>query len=137
VSGKRVFRLAHQTARNLAIECIATAPDGYLVEVREPTRTSDQNAKLHACLNDISKQIKWHGESMDIEVWKRLLTAAWARAEREPVKLVPSLDGQGFDVIYRRTSKMSKSEMISMIEYILAWGTDQGVKWSDEYRWAA
>lgn len=128
---KRIFRLVHPTARRLAAECVAQAPDGFVVEVKGPTRSLDANAKLHACLHDISRQLAWHGERMDIEDWKRLLTAAWARAERQPVKLVPALDGQGFDVLYRRTSRMSKSEMSSLIEYILAWGADQGVQWSD------
>lgn len=131
MSEKRVFRLVHATARRLAQEAITSAPDGYVVEVKEPTRNSEQNAKLHACLHDISRQLTWHGERMDIEDWKRLLTAAWARAEREPVKLIPALDGQGFDVLYRRTSRMSKSEMAGLIEYVLAWGTEQGVRWQD------
>lgn len=135
---KQVFRLAHPTARRLAAEAIRLAPDGWMVTVQEPTRSSDQNSKLHACLSDIAGQLEWHGERMDLEDWKRLLTAAWARAERQPVKLMPALDGQGFDVLYRRTSRMSKSEMVSLIEYVLAWGTDMNVRWSDmEYREAA
>jgi hypothetical protein len=125
------FRLVHATARRLAQEAVLTAPDGYVVVVKEPTRSLEANAKLHACLHDISRQLTWHGERMDIEDWKRLLTAAWARAEREHVKLVPAVDGQGFDVLYRRTSRMSKSEMASLIEYVLAWGTEQSVRWSD------
>lgn len=136
---KQIFRLVHPQARNLAAKfALEAAPDGWVVTFSEPTRSCDQNAKLHAAISDISKQIKWAGERMDIEDWKRLLTAAWCRAEREPVKLIPALDGNGFDVLYRRTSRMSKSEMVSLIEYVLAWGTDQGVKWSDiEYREAA
>lgn len=138
MSAKRIFRLSHATARRLAHEAIRLAPDGWMVTVQEPTRSSEQNAKLHACLSDIARQLEWHGERMDLEDWKRLLTAAWARAERQPVKLIPALDGQGFDVLYRRTSRMKKSEMVSLIEYVLAWGTDQGVRWSDmDYREAA
>lgn len=106
-------------------------PDGYIVTVQEPTRTLEQNAALHSAISDIAKQINWHGARMDIDEWKRLLTAAWARAEKEPVTLVPALDGQGFDVLYRRTSLMTKRELSSLIDYLHAWGTDQGVKWSD------
>lgn len=131
MSDKRTFRLVHATARRMAAECIAAAPDGYVVTVQEPTRSLEQNSKLHAALSDIADQIEWHGERMDVDDWKRLLTAAWARAERQQVKLVPALDGNGFDVLYRRTSRMSKSEMSNLIEYLQAWGTEQGVKWSD------
>lgn len=138
MSEKRIFRLAHAEARRRAAECVMQAPDGHIVTVQEATRTLDQNAKLHAALSDIARQVEWHGERMDIEDWKRLLTAAWARAERQPVKLVPALDGNGFDVLYRRTSRMSKSEVSGLIEYLHAWGTDHGVRWSDmPYREAA
>ncbi len=138
MSDKRVFRLVHAEARRRAAECVMQAQDGYIVTIQEATRTLDQNAKLHAALADIARQVEWHGERMDIEDWKRLLTAAWARAERQPVKLVPALDGNGFDVLYRRTSCMSKSEVSGLIEYLHAWGTDQGVIWSDmPYREAA
>lgn len=132
MSDKRTFRLVHATARRMAAECIAAAPDGYVVTVQEPTRSLEQNSKLHAALSDIADQIEWHGERMDVDDWKRLLTAAWARAESQQVKLVPALDGNGFDVLYRRTSRMSKSEMSNLIEYLHAWGAEQGVKFNDE-----
>lgn len=128
---KRVFRLAHDQARGLALESVKTAPEGYIVTIQEPTRTLDQNAALHAAISDIAKQLKWQGELMTSEDWKRLLTAAWSRAENQPVKMVPALDGNGFDVLYRRTSSMTKAELSSLIDYLHAWGTDQGVKWSD------
>ena len=132
MSDKRTFRLVHATARRRAAECIAAAPEGYVVTVQEPTRSLEQNSKLHAALSDIADQIEWHGERMDVDDWKRLLTAAWARAESQQVKLVPALDGNGFDVLYRRTSRMSKSEMSNLIEYLHAWGAEQGVKLNDE-----
>lgn len=128
---KQIFRLAHQQARQLAAEACLTAPDGYVVRISEPTRSLEANAKLHAALSDIAKSLKWAGMKLDIEEWKRLLTSAWARCEGEPMKMVPAIDGQGFDVIYKRTSTLTKAEMSSLIEYILAWGTDQGVRWSD------
>ena len=131
MTAKRIFRLVHPDARTRAAECIAQAPDGYIVEVKEATRSLEANAKLHACLHDISNQLVWHDLRMNVEEWKRLLTAAWARAEHQPVKLVPALDGQGFDILYHRTSCMTRTEMSSLIEYVLAWGTDRGVKWSD------
>jgi hypothetical protein len=131
MSNKRIFCLVHAQARRLAAECVKQAPDGFIVTVQEPTRTLDQNAALHAAISDIAKQVIWHGEKMDTESWKRLLTASWARAVHEPVKLVPALDGNGFDVLYRRTSKMSKAEVSSLLDYLHAWGTDQGVRWSD------
>lgn len=131
MSDKRIFRLVHATARKLAAECCMTAPDLYVCTIQEPTRTLEANAALHAAISDVAKQIKWHGEQLDAEDWKRLLVAAWARAEHQSMKMVPALDGQGFDVIYRRTSTMTKREVSDLIEYVRAWGTDQGVKFHD------
>lgn len=128
---KRIFRLVHAQARRLAREAIDTAEDGMIVTIQEPTRSLDHNAALHAALYDIARQIEWHGERMDIEDWKRLLVAAWARAEHQPVKLIPALDGQGFDVLYRRTSRMTNREVSSLLDYLHAWGSEMGVRWSD------
>lgn len=138
MSEKRIIRLVHATARRLAHEAIDAAEDGQIVTIQPPTRTLDQNAALHAALTDIARQVEWHGTRMDVEDWKRLMTAAWARAERESVTMVPAIDGQGFDVLYRRTSRMTKKEVSSLLDYLHAWGTDQGVRWSDiPYREAA
>lgn len=126
-----IFRLAHATARRLAHEAIDSAPDNWIVRVTEPTRSLEQNSLLHAAISDIAKQLKWCGETLSDEDWKRLLVAAWARAEKQPVRLIPAIDGQGFDALYRRTSRMTKAELSSLIEYLYAWGSDQGVKWSD------
>jgi len=94
-------------------------------------RTEEQNAKLHALLQDIAEQLKWAGQVLDLEDWKRLLTAAWGRANKEHVRLFPALDGAGMDVLYRRTSRMTKQEMSEFIEYVTAWAIEQGVTLQD------
>ena len=92
------------------------------------TRSHEQNAKLHAMLTEISRTQKWAGQKMSVEDWKRLFTAAHCRAQKESARLVPALDGQGFDVLYRRTSKMSKSEMVLLIDYVDWWCAENGVE---------
>lgn len=105
---------------------------GYPVAVTfvpyEPTRSIEQNAKLHAVLHDISKQKQWAGTWLDVEDWKRLMVAAWCRANKESARMVPALDGHGFDVIYRRTSKLSVSEMIDLIEFVTWWAVENDVR---------
>lgn len=95
---------------------------------RLDNRSSEQNSKLHALLQDISEQKKWSGQTLDVEAWKRLMTAAWSRATGRRAELYPALDGVGFDVVYRRTSRMSKSEMIELIEYATAWAIEHGIR---------
>lgn len=91
-------------------------------------RSIEQNAKLHALLSDISRQKQWAGQYLDVEAWKRLLVAAWERAEKRGAEIYPSIDGAGFDVVYRRTSRMNKSEMIDLIEFATAWAVQNGIK---------
>lgn len=91
-------------------------------------RSIEQNDKLHAILSDISKQKKWAGQSLDIEAWKRLMVAAWERANGHSAEFYPALDGHGLDVVYRRTSRMNKREMSELVEYATAWAVDNGVQ---------
>jgi hypothetical protein len=92
-----------------------------VVEVKEPTRNLEQNAKLHAELQEIAESVPWAGKLRDVETWKRLLSAAWMRARGESIELLPALDGHGVDVVFRRTSTLSKSEMAELIEFVMAW----------------
>ena len=94
-------------------------------------RSTEQNARLHALLSDIAEQKEWAGKKLDPESWKRLLVAAWSRANGGNVEIVPAIDGAGFDVIYRRTSRMSKQEVSELIEYCTAWAIEQGIRLHD------
>ena len=93
-------------------------------------RSTEQNARLHALLSDIAEQKQWAGKSLDTESWKRLIVAAWSRTGGG-AEIVPAIDGAGFDVIYRRTSRMTKQEMSELIEYATAWAIDQGITLHD------
>lgn len=121
----RIYILAHAEARRRAAEAIAQAPDGYTVTVSPPKRSGDQNAALHALLGDIAERCQWAGKQWPIEVWKRLLTAAWCRAEGEPVTMLPALDGHGIDIVFRRTSSLTKAECSSLLEFVNAWAAEQ------------
>lgn len=98
--------------------------------VRPKRRNTMQNALLHALLTDISRQIKWAGMHQDVETWKRLLTAAWLRARGKTVAILPAIDGHGVDVVFRHTSELTASECAELIEFVLAWGAESGVRFS-------
>jgi hypothetical protein len=125
------FILAHDIARSRAARAIEQAPAGYVVEVKEPTRNGDQNAKLHAMLADIARQVTHAGQKLPVGVWKRLAVAAYMREQGEAPLMVPALDGIGIDVIYERTSQMSKRTMAGLIEWLYAFGAEKGVVWSE------
>jgi len=119
------FRLIHSAARQNAQQAILSAPEGYVVTIKPQTRTLEQNAKLWPMLQDVSRQVDWHGQKLTDEEWKDVFSAALKRQ-----KAVPGIDG-GFVVCGQRTSKMSKAEFAEMIELIYAFGAQHGVKWSE------
>ena len=92
-----------------------------VLTLEDERRNLDQNALLHALLTDISRRHEWAGKRRDPEVWKRLFVAAWCRAKGEQIEMLPALDGHGIDIVFRRTSKMSKAEVAELIDYITAW----------------
>lgn len=95
---------------------------------RLEVRTPEQNRKLHAVLQDIAGQKQWAGHWLDAEDWKRLMVAAFERANKQSARVFPSIDGQGIDMLYRRTHRMSKQEMNELIEFATAWAIDNGVR---------
>jgi len=126
------IRLTPMT-RQMAVQTVLSAPDGYYFQPpKEPTRSLDQNAKLHAMLGDIARQCKWMGNQLDTDDWKRLLVDAWARQDGgHAARVVPSLDGQGVVTLGAQTRSMGVRNMASLIESIYAWGAEQGVQWSE------
>lgn len=96
------------------------------VTLRE--RSTEKNAHLHAILGAISKQKQWAGQWLDIEAWKRLMVAAFEREKGHNAEFYPALDGAGFDVVYRRTSRMSQEEIRELIAFAEAWAIEQGVE---------
>ena len=109
----------------MALECVRTAPEGSKVTVGPPTRSLDQNAALHAKIGEIADRMEWAGRKWDLEVWKRLLVAAWCRTNKEPIVMLPALDGQGVDIVFRRTSDLSRAECSELLEFVNAWAADQ------------
>lgn len=119
---RQTFILAHALARQRALEAVRNAPEGFAVTVAEPRRSLEENALLHAMLSYISEHQTWAGSKHDVETWKRLLVAAWCRATNQHVAILPALDGHGVDIVFRRTSSLSRKECAELIEFIYAWG---------------
>ena len=91
------------------------------LELRPEKRSDAQNRLLHALLSDISKQKEWAGAKRDVDTWKRLLTAAWLRSRGEPIEMLPALDGNGIDIVFRKTSQLTKAECAELSEFVMAW----------------
>jgi len=98
-----------------------------VLEVKQEKRSLAENAMLHALLTQISNRVEWAGKKRDVETWKRLLTAAWTRARGEHTEMLPALDGHGVDIVFRRTSQLTKAECAELIEFVLAWAAEHGI----------
>lgn len=122
---KQFFIIAHDTARQRAASAVMSAPEGFIVEIKEPNRSLEQNSKLWALLHDLSRQVNWYGQKLTGDEWKDVLTAALKKQ-----KVVPGLDG-GFVVLGQRTSKMSKTDFSELIELLYAFGAERGVNWTN------
>ena len=99
-----------------------------VVEVKQEKRSGQENKLLHSLIGHIAQSMEWAGAKRDTETWKRLLTAAWCRARNEQIEFLPALDGNGVDIVFRRTSQLTKGECAELIEFIFAWGTQAGVQ---------
>lgn len=102
------------------------------VELKPERRSDSENRMLHAMLGHVAKTMEWAGKKRDTETWKRLLVAAWCRARNESVELLPAVDGHGVDIVFRRTSQLSRAECAELIEFIFAWGSDNGIQFPAE-----
>jgi hypothetical protein len=104
------------------------AGERFTLSIGEEKRNLSQNAKLHSLLGEIAAQKEWAGQRWCAEDWKRLLTAAWMRANGSSASVIPAIDGHGFDVLYRHTSMLSKAEMSDLLEYVVAWCAQNEVR---------
>lgn len=103
---------------------VARAPDGWVLELREPKRTDDQNDALHSLIDQILKQRPHHcGMRMSKEAYK----AIFMHALGKEVTMLPTLEGDGFFPMGLSTSRLTKGEFTQLIESILAWTAREGL----------
>ena len=124
---KKTLTITGEVARKAICRHVLAADEGYIVTIAEPSRNLEQNAKMWAMLADISEQTDWHGNKLNPEEWKDLLSAGLVQS-----KVVPNMTGNGFVILGQRTSKLSKSQFAALIELITAFAVERGVIFGDE-----
>lgn len=140
---KQQFHLANDAVKQNAINFIRQLPVDQkrplVVDIKEPSRTDEQNRKMWPLLKDLSEQVIWFGSKYDKEDWKDLITAMIAKSKKQEQRMAPGLDG-GIVMFGQRTSKMSIPQMVEVIEAIYWFGTQQHVIFSEksklEIEWA-
>ena len=112
--------------REQAHRLVDAAPIGAVMSIALPKRSTDQNSKLWAALSDISRAMPG-GRKHTPETWKALFMHAMGHQSRFEM----GLNGEPFPAGFR-SSQLNKSQMSELIEFILAWGAEQGVRFGDE-----
>ena len=98
----------------------------YVMTVKEPVRTLEQNDYMWEILGKISRA-KPMGIVETPDNWKALAM----NAAGHEVQFMQGLDGRPFPVGFR-SSKMNKEQMSQLIDWLLMFCAEQGVKLNDE-----
>ena len=113
-----------QANRRTASNWCLNAPEGTQVEFRERRRTDDQNAKMWACLTDLTRKRPFHnGVKMSPDTYKCMLMHALGHETR----FIPTLDGDGVFPLGMRSSRLTIPEMSDLIELLHAFAAREGV----------
>jgi hypothetical protein len=123
---RNAITLQSSSDREKAAAWVKNAPTGTSVEFRGPRRSVDQNSLLWSLLGQVSQQVQWYGQRLSSEDWKDVCSASLRR-----YNVVPGIDAGTFVPLGMRTSQMSKEDMTSLIELIVAFGTERGVKFRE------
>lgn len=99
-------------------------PDLSRITLARPKRSLPQNDKMWAMLTELAEQKPVHcNVQMDPVKWKAVMMQALG-AE---MVMMPTLDGQNWFPLGLRSSDLDRQEMSDLIEYMAAWGAQNGV----------
>lgn len=133
---KQCFFLRSEQVRANCQSVIAQLPTNnkkpLVVQIKPMTRTLEQNSKLHAMLTDIANQCEFQGKKRDIETWKSIFVSAHKIATGGQAEMAIGLESEVIN-LRESTAQMSVKRMASLIEYITAWGAENGVWFNDYY----
>lgn len=124
---RHIITLWNEADRERARRYVMQAPIMTRVEFKASKRTLPQNDRMWAMLTDIAAQKEHGGRKYTPDQWKIIFLAAIGRE----VQFIPSLDGKTFLPWGQSSSDLSKKEMTDLIEFIMAWGAENGVEFHD------
>jgi len=123
---KQTFILVTDRVRDNALSAVRDAPAGWRVKVEPPLRSTDQNSKMWAMLNDVARA-KPEGHNWPPETWK----AAFMHFLGHQVMFAQGLDGTGPFPLGFRSSQLSVRQMVDLIDCIYRYGDEHGVEWRE------
>jgi 2,4-dienoyl-CoA reductase-like NADH-dependent reductase (Old Yellow Enzyme family) len=100
--------------RSRVIEMISRAPDGYVVEIREPSRSLEQNALYWATIHEIAESVKVQGAKFTPQVWH-----IYFKQRFLPGRIIELPNGQIMES-EPTTTELTKEEFSEFIENVLS-----------------
>jgi hypothetical protein len=120
---RHLITIYSEDDRNRAQKYIRVCPVGTRVEFKAIKRSLPQNDLMWAMLTDIAAQKEHNGRKYTPDQWKVLFLHAIGRE----VQFIPALDGSTFLPWGQSSSDLSRQEMTALIDFIDAWGAQNGV----------
>ena len=101
------------------------------LEIKDASKTREQEEKYHAMIGDIAKQAQHMGAKWDADTWKRLLVDKYCRETGLSSKIMANLDNDGLVQLGFQTRKFTKEQASEFVEFLQAWAADNGVTLND------
>lgn len=128
MTSRAIIVIRDGTDRALARRWVDHAQPGSRISFKGPQRTIEQNDRLWAMLTDTARQATLGGRRWTTNEWKVIFLHALG----QEMRYLPPLDGKGGFIPYGHSSSdLSVSEMSALIDFIFAWGAENGILWSD------
>ena len=101
------------------------------IEVKDASKSREQEEKYHAIIGDIAKQAQHMGAKWDAETWKRLLVDKYCREIGINSQIMANLDSDGLVQLGFQTRKFTKEQASEFVEFLQAWAANNGVTLND------
>lgn len=105
------FTLSKDRAR--VLQMLAQAPDGYVVEIRQPSRTLDQNALYWTQVRECAERVTIEGKRFTPQVWH-----VYFKQRFLPGRIIELPNGQIMEQD-PTTTELTKEEFSLFIEEVL------------------
>jgi hypothetical protein len=129
---RALLTLDSTAKREQAIDWIRKAKTGSRVEFKGPARSLDQNSRFWAMLTDVAVQGRIKDRRFNTEDWKTMFMTAYAEERGLEIRHLPALNRAGMIPCGRSSSDLSVAEMSELMEWIAAWGAENGIKFHDQ-----
>ncbi len=143
MSKELTYTISSESELSKMFECVdmvkRALPGGpVVVTLGRESKSRDQEKKYHAMINDIMTTVEL-GQQYSLDAWKALLVDEFEQELKrngeslpKPSKVVISFDQQRAVTIRPSTKDFRKEHASKFIEFLYAWGTEHGARFSDE-----